>query len=123
MNRVATTGVRCVVSALAKTWRVRILGKQNFTDLRKTETPFIYALWHSQILPLLWYHRGTGVALVVSEHHDAGLLADAACSWGFRVIRGSSWRQAGVTELRLSYRDYGVDPRVDLGFRIARNVD
>ena len=31
--------------------------------------------------------------------------------------------QAGVTELRLSYRDYGVDPRVDLGFRIARNVD
>ena len=40
-----------------------------------------------------------------------------------RVIRGSSWRQAGVTELRMSYRDYGVDPRVDLGFRIARNVD
>lgn len=39
------------------------------------------------------------------------------------VIRGSSWRHAGVTELRLSYRDYGVDPRIDLGFRIARNVD
>jgi formylglycine-generating enzyme required for sulfatase activity len=39
------------------------------------------------------------------------------------VIRGSSWRHAGITELRLSYRDYGVDPRVDVGFRIARNVD
>ncbi len=39
------------------------------------------------------------------------------------VIRGSSWRHAGFTEMRLSYRDYGTDPRVDLGFRIARNVD
>ncbi len=40
-----------------------------------------------------------------------------------RVIRGSSWRHGGVTELRLSYRDYGTDPRADLGFRIARNAD
>lgn len=40
-----------------------------------------------------------------------------------RVIRGSSWRHAGVTELRLSYRDYGNSGRVDLGFRIARTAD
>lgn len=39
------------------------------------------------------------------------------------VIRGSSWRQAGFTAMRLSYRDYGTDARVDLGFRIARNAD
>ena len=39
------------------------------------------------------------------------------------VIRGSSWRQAGITEMRLSYRDYGTDARVDVGFRIARNAD
>lgn len=40
-----------------------------------------------------------------------------------RVIRGSSWRHAGFTEMRLSYRDFGSDPRPDVGFRIARNVD
>lgn len=40
-----------------------------------------------------------------------------------RVIRGSSWRHAGITEMRQSYRDYGTDPRVDVGFRIARNAD
>lgn len=39
------------------------------------------------------------------------------------VIRGSSWRHAGFTELRLSYRDYGNDRRVDVGFRVARNID
>ena len=40
-----------------------------------------------------------------------------------RVIRGSSWRHAGMTELRLSYRDYGADARPDVGFRIVRNAD
>ena len=39
------------------------------------------------------------------------------------VIRGSSWRHAGIPELRLSYRDYGTDPRTDVGFRLARNVE
>lgn len=39
------------------------------------------------------------------------------------VIRGSSWRHAGVTELRLSYRDFSSQPRQDVGFRIARFVD
>ncbi len=36
------------------------------------------------------------------------------------VIRGSSWKSATVTELRLAYRDYGEGRRNDLGFRIAR---
>ena len=40
-----------------------------------------------------------------------------------RVIRGSSWRHAGQTELRLSYRDFGVDARPDVGFRVARFAD
>lgn len=40
-----------------------------------------------------------------------------------RVIRGSSWRHAGMTELRLSYRDYGDDARDDVGFRIVRNAE
>lgn len=39
------------------------------------------------------------------------------------VIRGSSWKHYGITELRLSYRDYGNEPRNDVGFRIVRNAD
>lgn len=37
-----------------------------------------------------------------------------------RVIRGSNWANATDTELRLAYRDFGNDPRDDVGFRIAR---
>jgi formylglycine-generating enzyme required for sulfatase activity len=39
------------------------------------------------------------------------------------VIRGSSWRHAGVSELRLSFRDFSSKPRQDVGFRIARFAD
>ncbi len=39
------------------------------------------------------------------------------------VIRGSSWRHAGQSELRLSYRDFGATPRTDVGFRVARFAD
>jgi formylglycine-generating enzyme required for sulfatase activity len=39
------------------------------------------------------------------------------------VIRGSSWRHAGQTELRLSYRDFAADARPDIGFRVARFAD
>ena len=41
----------------------------------------------------------------------------------FNTIRGASWMDDNVTELRLSYRDYGDQPRPDVGFRIARSAD
>jgi formylglycine-generating enzyme required for sulfatase activity len=36
------------------------------------------------------------------------------------VIRDSSWRDATITELRLSFRGYGIEKSDDLGFRLAR---
>jgi formylglycine-generating enzyme required for sulfatase activity len=41
----------------------------------------------------------------------------------FHVIRGSSWMDSSVSELRLTYRDYGTKPRPDVGFRIARYAE
>ncbi len=41
----------------------------------------------------------------------------------FHVIKGSGWMHGTVTDLRLSFRDYGTDGRKDLGFRIARNAE
>jgi formylglycine-generating enzyme required for sulfatase activity len=39
------------------------------------------------------------------------------------VVRGASWRDGNITELRLSYRDYSNKPHYDLGFRIARYAE
>ncbi len=37
-----------------------------------------------------------------------------------KVIRGSSWKDSSITEMRLSYRAYHKEARNDVGFRIAR---
>ena len=38
----------------------------------------------------------------------------------YHVIRGSSWMHGTLSELRLSFRDYGAKGRNDVGFRLAR---
>jgi formylglycine-generating enzyme required for sulfatase activity len=40
----------------------------------------------------------------------------------FHVIRGASWMDTSVTEIRLSYRDHGNTARPDVGFRIVRSA-
>jgi formylglycine-generating enzyme required for sulfatase activity len=41
----------------------------------------------------------------------------------YHVIKGSSWMHGTITELRYSFRDYGIDGRPDVGFRIARYAE
>lgn len=41
----------------------------------------------------------------------------------YHVIKGSSWMHGTITELRYSFRDYGIEGRQDVGFRIARYVE
>ena len=38
------------------------------------------------------------------------------------VVRGSSWRHAGILELRWSFRESETLARPDVGFRIARTI-
>jgi formylglycine-generating enzyme required for sulfatase activity len=39
-----------------------------------------------------------------------------------RIVRGSSFKHAGISELRSAFRDYSDDKRDDLGFRVCRYV-
>jgi len=63
-------------------------------NLRANELPFIFALWHGHLLPLLWHHRDEGVKVLISEHRDGELVARAAESLGYGLIRGSTTRGA-----------------------------
>jgi formylglycine-generating enzyme required for sulfatase activity len=39
------------------------------------------------------------------------------------TVRGASWALSRLSELRLTFRDYGAAGRDDLGFRIARYAE
>ncbi|MDH3328675.1 MAG: formylglycine-generating enzyme family protein [Desulfobulbaceae bacterium] len=38
------------------------------------------------------------------------------------VVKGASWRDGSITELRLTYRSYSNQAQDDIGFRVARFV-
>jgi lysophospholipid acyltransferase (LPLAT)-like uncharacterized protein len=77
---------------IARTWRVRVINPSALDNLRAAKRPFIFSLWHGQLLPLLWHHREEGVVLLISEHKDGEMVARAAQSLGYALVRGSTTR-------------------------------
>jgi lysophospholipid acyltransferase (LPLAT)-like uncharacterized protein len=89
-SRAALMLGRGFLQMLSRTWRIRVVNGEYVRELRQTGRPFIFALWHGQLLPLLWHHRREGVLVLISEHRDGELVARAAQSLGYGLIRGSS---------------------------------
>lgn len=83
-----------VIKALGHTWRMRVVHGEHFDRLAAARTPFIFALWHGQLLPLLWHHRRQRVAILISEHRDGEIIARVAQALGYETVRGSSSRGA-----------------------------
>ncbi|MFN2565931.1 MAG: lysophospholipid acyltransferase family protein [Gemmatimonadaceae bacterium] len=104
-----------VVRLLAVTWRMRTVGVEIVAALRAARQPIVFTLWHGQMLPLLWHHRGQGIAVLISEHRDGEIIARVASTLGFRTIRGSTYRGANralvglMRELRAGH-DVAVTP-------------
>jgi lysophospholipid acyltransferase (LPLAT)-like uncharacterized protein len=89
------------VRGLGRTWRFEALNDDVVKRLRAARQPVIFALWHGEMLPLLYYHRGEGVAVLISEHGDGELIARVAMSYGYRTVRGSTSRGAARALLGL----------------------
>jgi hypothetical protein len=106
---------RGFLNVLARTWRIRVINGEAVRNLRASELPFIFALWHGHLLPLLWHHRDEGVMVLISEHRDGEIVARAAESLGYGLIRGSTTRGADralislVRELQ-SGREVAITP-------------
>ena len=103
------------VRGLAATWRIRVIGDDGIRAEREAERPVIITLWHGQMLPLLYQHRGERVAILISEHRDGEIIARIASALGHRTVRGSTTRGAGRALLSLvrqveGGRDIAVTP-------------
>jgi lysophospholipid acyltransferase (LPLAT)-like uncharacterized protein len=80
-----------VLRLLGATWRVRVYGRDSLLARAAGTSPVVYALWHGQMLPLLWAHRArTGV--LISEHKDGEIIARIIALFGLFGVRGSTSR-------------------------------
>lgn len=81
-----------VLRLLAATWRIRVQHAERMDEFRRSGRPYIAIFWHGRMLPLLWWHRDRGVAILISEHGDGEIIAQVARSLGYALVRGSSTR-------------------------------
>jgi lysophospholipid acyltransferase (LPLAT)-like uncharacterized protein len=103
------------IRALAATWRIRVIGDDGLRMERAEGRAVIITLWHGQMLPLLYQHRGEQVAVLISEHRDGEIIARIAMALGHRTVRGSTTRGAGRALLSMvrqveSGQDIAVTP-------------
>jgi len=80
------------MKVLAASWRMEVHHEERWRQIYQARRAHVYLLWHEALLPLLWQHRGQGVAIVVSEARDGQYLAD----FGFPQTliehwNGSTW--------------------------------
>lgn len=115
-SRAALLLGRAALHALGRTWRIKTVHTQGLDKLRAAGDAFIYALWHGQLLPLLWQHRGEGVMVLISEHRDGEMVAQAAESLGYGLIRGSTTRGGGRALI-------GIVRALQAGKRVAITPD
>lgn len=83
-----------VARVLARTWRMELVGEERWARVIATGRPYVILSWHEVLLPVIWQHRGRGIAAMISEARDGQYLATFAKSLGYRVIAGSSSRGA-----------------------------
>ena len=101
---------------LASTWRMRTHNAEPLHACRAADKRIIFALWHGELLPLLWQHRGEGVAVVISEHRDGEIVAQIAESLGYSTVRGSTSKGASRALI-------GLMRAVDTGHDVAITPD
>lgn len=90
-------------SLLGSTWRKEV-GKGSIEDI--LENPGkgkLYAIWHSDLLPLANAFRNRNFSVIVSSSRDGIRASAVAQKWNYTIIQGSSSRH-GFSAYRQSLR-------------------
>jgi lysophospholipid acyltransferase (LPLAT)-like uncharacterized protein len=93
-RRLATVVGLVAIRVIGATWRYRVIDYAPIAARRATGQSSIFAFWHAFMLPLLYWHRREGVAILISSHRDGEIITRAAHSLGYQSVRGSSSRNA-----------------------------
>ena len=80
------------VRLLGMTWRITRHNDAGWRALRAAGKNYVMAVWHGEMLPAIWAHRGEGMVALVSEHSDGEIIARVIAGIGFGASRGSTTR-------------------------------
>lgn len=96
-----------LVSTLFTTTRCTRVGAEHYRRFRREGRPVIFVFWHGLMLPLIHYHRGEGIVVLVSEHADGEYITRVLHRNGFATARGSSTRggSKGLRQLLRAARE------------------
>ncbi|HJR43089.1 MAG TPA: lysophospholipid acyltransferase family protein, partial [Gemmatimonadaceae bacterium] len=115
IRRIVAVGTP-VLRLLARSWRFEQENAAPWHALRREGKPLIFAFWHARMLPLVQHHRDQGVAVLVSEHADGEIITRVIERFGFRTVRGSTFRGASRALL-------GMIQEVERGSDVAFTPD
>lgn len=88
-----STAIWVIGSLLGSTWRSKV-AKGSIADI--IENPGkrqLFALWHSDLLPLAHVFRNKNFSVIVSSSKDGIRASAVAKKWNYTIIQGSSTRQ------------------------------
>lgn len=91
-----------LLNGLLASCRFERAGVEHYQRFWDEGNPVVFALWHGRLLPCTYYHRGQGVATLISRHRDGDYISGVVRGWGYQVIRGSSSRGASDALRRLA---------------------
>ena len=82
-------------------FRSEVVRAPEYVEAERAGERFVYAFWHSVILPMAVLRRDEGIAVLVSRHRDGELITRVIEGLGYVTARGSSTRggDAGVREM------------------------
>jgi len=97
---------RVLLSFIASTSRVQIIGRETIQELRKKNQPIIHLVWHGRIFLAPYFFRRQQIMPLISPSEDGEIVARIVDGWGYKILRGSSshsmvtaWKEM-VRELR-----------------------
>jgi lysophospholipid acyltransferase (LPLAT)-like uncharacterized protein len=93
VRRAAAAAIGGYIRLVHRTGRWTVEHGEVVDRLFAERRPFIVAFWHGRLLMLTCAWRyPTPMNLVISEHRDGRLIADAVAGFGLRTVAGSTTR-------------------------------
>lgn len=80
------------IALLAKTFRWKVEGYDNYEKIVTDGCTPIFAFWHGKILPATYFWRGRGIVVMTSENFDGEWIARIITRFGYGTARGSTSR-------------------------------